>query len=391
MKKYILLLVAAFQGLAMMAQTPSYKMKVTLKDGSKLTARTDEVEELSFSKVKNVGVEIAERYKTSTSLAVTLNSDVNVSRIQAVCVPASMPVPNPKDYVQRNAVVDYNGSSYTKAFDFLTPETNYVVYALAYDLNGYAAGDVSKLELTTGKAADDPFTVEATTTATKVTYSVTPKDPNIEKYITICTGIDYYTKWCDDGDNAGDVLQRFIALWQAMASMYGMAWQDEMWEYETHTGTTSDTQGHLMWNADQVMISFGVNKDGSLASAIQVDKFKTKAPETSDIKINLTLKTNAWRDVVVNAEVSNDDTYLVNVQPASALGDRKGAEITKWLLYEGNSDLTDYARTGSQDWDFTPSKGGEKYYIIAFGMKDGAPTTLPVLQEFTLPKSPYDN
>ena len=49
MKKYLLLLIAACQGLAVMAQSPNYKMKITLKDGSKLSARTDEVEELTFS------------------------------------------------------------------------------------------------------------------------------------------------------------------------------------------------------------------------------------------------------------------------------------------------------------------------------------------------------
>lgn len=387
MKKYILLLAAACQGLAMMAQSPAYKMKVILKDGTTLNALTEDVEEISFTKLGKVKVDISERYKTSTSLAVNLDIDANASELKAVCVPASQPVPNPKDYIERNATVDHKGP-YKKSFDFLTPETDYVIYALAYDANGLPS-EVSELRMTTGKPADDPFTVEATTTATKVDYSVTPKDPNIEKYITICTGLDYYNKWCDDGNNAGDVLEHFVALWQAMASMYGMAWQDEMWEYETHTGTTSNIQGHLMWNADQVLISFGVNKDGTLASAIQVDKFKTKAPAKSDIKINLTLKTNEWRNVVIGAEVSNDDTYLVNVQPASAVGDRTGAEITKWLLYEGNSDLSDYAKSGSQDWEFVPSKGGQKYYAIAFGMEDGAPTTEPVMIEFELPQGRF--
>lgn len=386
MKRYILLLAAACTGAAMMAQAPSYKMKVVLKDGTQLCALTDEVEELSFAKLGKVKVDISERYKTSTSLGVNLDVEANASRVRAVLVPSSQTVADPKAYIEKNADVDYKGS-YKKAWDFLTPETDYTVYALAYDANGLPS-EVSQLQLKTGKPADDPFTVEATTGATSVSYSVTPKGTDY-KYYTICTGLDYYKKWCDDADNAGDVLQHFIAMWKYNGSMYGDSWESEMWNYESYQGTTSDTQKHLMWDADQVQISFGMYKDGSLATPIQVDKFRTKAPEKSDIKINLTVKTNAWRDVVIGAEVSNDDTYLVNVQPASLVGDRKGAELLKWLVYEGSTDLSDYVKNGSQDWEFTPSKGGEKYYAIGFGMKDGAPTTEPVIVEFTLPKGSF--
>ena len=386
MKRYILMLAAALTGTAVMAQTPSYKMKVTLKDGTKLTALTDEVEEISFAKLGKVKVNLSERYKTSTSLGVNLDIEANASRLKAVCVPATQTVANPKDYIEKNADVDYNGS-YKKSWDFLTPETDYVVYALAYDANGLPS-EVTQLALKTGKAADDPFTVEATTTATSVSYSVTPKGTDY-KYYTICTGLDYYKGWCDETGNDGDVLKHFIAMWKYNGSMFGDSWESEMWNYESYTGTTEDIQKHLMWDADQVMISFGMYKDGTLATPIQVDKFRTKAPEKSDIKINLTVKTNEWRNVVVGAEVSNDDTYLVNVQPASLVGDRKGAELLKWLVYEGNTDLSDYAKSGSQDWEFTPSKGGEKYYAIGFGMKDGAPTTDPVIIEFTLPQGNF--
>ena len=66
MKKYILMLVAACQGLAMMAQSPMYKMKLTQKDGSKICALTEDIESMEFFKVGKVQVEISERYKTST-------------------------------------------------------------------------------------------------------------------------------------------------------------------------------------------------------------------------------------------------------------------------------------------------------------------------------------
>lgn len=58
MKKYLLLLLAACQGLAVMAQTPDYKMKITMKNGTKLTARTDEVEDITFAKIGKTEVTI---------------------------------------------------------------------------------------------------------------------------------------------------------------------------------------------------------------------------------------------------------------------------------------------------------------------------------------------
>lgn len=385
------MLAAALTGTAVMAQTPSYKMKVTLKDGTRLTALTDEVEEISFAKLGKVKVNLSERYKTSTSLGVNLDIEANASRLKAVCVPATQTVADPKDYIEKNADVDHNGS-YKKSWDFLTPETDYMVYALAYDANGLPS-EVTQLALKTGKAADDPFTVEPKNVGTtRLDYTVTAKDASV-KYFTICESVEKYKQDCAEGENAGDLVEHFKSMWKQFASWYGITWQ-EMMKGDLKTGTydteaDNNTCKHLLWDADQVVINFGMSDDGELVTPIQLSTVRTKAPKKSDIKISLSLKNNAWRDVVVSAEVSNDDTYLVNVQPASLVGDRRGAELQKWLLYEGSSDLTDYAKSGSQDWEFTPSKGGEKYYAIAFGMDGGAPSTEPVIIEFTLPESGF--
>ena len=149
MKKYLLLLLAACQGLAVMAQTPDYKMKITMKNGTKLTARTDEVEDITFAKIGKTEVTISEKYKTSTSLGVNLEVGPNVTSTKPACVPANQTITDVKAYLEAKATADYKGS-YTKAFDFLTPETEYVVYAMAYDADGYI-GDVTQLKLTTGK------------------------------------------------------------------------------------------------------------------------------------------------------------------------------------------------------------------------------------------------
>ncbi len=388
------MLVAACQGLAMMAQSPAYKMKITLNDGSKLSAAIDEVEEIAFAKLGKVKVDLSERYKTSTSLGVNLDIDANVSRLKAVCVPATETVSNIKEYVDKNATVD-SKVSYKKSFDFLTPETDYMIYALAYDSNGLAS-EVSQLKMTTGKTEDDPFVVETkNVTTTSLDYVVTPKDNSIQ-YVVQTTGMDYYSEWCS-GDNAGDVLKHFIAYWTAMGSVYGETWQQQI-KYDARTGVydswaDGNTQKKLLWDADQVIITFGITNSGELVTPIQITKARTAAPAPSSNKISLELKTNAWRDVVVSATTTNSDTYIVNIQRASLVDPHiEAGDLVKWLLYSGNTDYANLGKSGNMDWEFAPNKGGEKYYAIGIGIDaNGAPTTEPVLIDFVLPEGSFGN
>lgn len=394
MKKYLLLLLAACQGLAVMAQTPDYKMKITMKNGTKLTARTDEVEDITFDKIGKTEVTISEKYKTSTSLGVNLEVGPNVSRIKAACVPASQTITDVKAFLEAKATVDYNGS-YTKAFDFLTPETEYVVYAMAYDADGYV-GDATQLKLTTGKVEDDPFVVETKNiTTTTLDYVVTPKDPNVQ-YVVQTTGLDMYKLWCDEGTNAGDVFQHFVNYWKSIGQLYGASWQ-EMIHLDAKKGTydsyaDDNTQKVLLWDADQVVIVFGVNPEGELVTPIQITKARTLAPTPSENKISLEIKTNEWRNVVVSAKTTNGDKYLVNVQKASLVDPHlKANDLAKWLLGSGQ-DLSFYAKSGDADWEFRPKEGNEKYYAIGIGMDDyGAPTTKPVIIDFVLPEGSFGN
>ena len=179
MKKHLLLLIAACQGLAVMAQSPAYKLKINLKNGSKLSVITDEVDAIKFGKLGKVQASLSQRYVTSTSIGVNIDIDVNVNMVKAVCVPASQTIDDPKAYIEANATLVAE-SSYKKAFDFLTPETDYVIYALAYDEYDVPS-EVSSLKVTTGKTADDPFVVNAKNiTTTSLDYVVTPKDANIQ-------------------------------------------------------------------------------------------------------------------------------------------------------------------------------------------------------------------
>lgn len=390
MKKYILMLVAACQGLAMMAQSPAYKIRVVKNDGSQICALTEDIASVEFAKLGKVKVEISERYHTSTSIGVNLDVEANASRLKAVMVPASQTVADPKAYIEENAVVDYK-SSYKKAFDFLTPETEYTVYALAYDSNGMPS-EVTSKTFKTGKTEDDPFKVEAKDIhTTRLHYSVDAKDPNV-KFFTVCENLDKYYQDCDEADNAGDIVNHFIAMWKSFGSMAGITWQ-EMMDIQMRLGTydseaENDPSRSLHWGSKCAIVTFGMSPDGELCTPIQVDPVMTKTPEPSDMTIKLTLVKNEWRNVVIRAEVSDENQpYYVTPQPASLLKDRNDGEVALWIF--DNGDMEDYTRTGSQEWKYTSRYGGEEYTVYAWPMDGGAPAGKPVKLKFTLPEGSF--
>ena len=182
MKKSILLMSALFFcGMTALAQEPLYKMKLTLQDGSKLAALTDEIDSMQLTTVKAAEVHVTERYKTSSSIGINIEAEASVTRVQAAIVAGSEKDPNINytEYVQKHSVCDAKGS-YTLAFDFLKPESIYTIYVLAYDENGLPTG-LKSLTCSTGAVADDPFTVTTTHVGTTtLKYNVTAKDASVK-------------------------------------------------------------------------------------------------------------------------------------------------------------------------------------------------------------------
>ena len=104
--------------------------------------------------------------------------------------------------------------------------------------------------------------------------------------------------------------------------------------------------------------------------------------------IKLTLVKNEWRNVVIRAEVSDENQpYYVTPQPASLLKDRNDDEVALWIF--DNGDMEDYTRTGSQEWKYTSRYGGEEYTVYAWPMDGGAPAGKPVKLKFTLPEGSF--
>ena len=387
MKKYIFLLLAACQGLATMAQeNVAYKLKVNLASGEKLAFRADEVDSITFANYEKVQVNLSKRFVTSTTIAVNIELQENSKRFYALCLPADQPIPEDqvKDYILKNKTVEAE-TSYKKSFDLLQPETEYTIYALAFDMNDIPS-NVSTLTLKTGKVSDDPFSIDIKKVSNRsVEYTVTPKDPSI-KYYTLSSTLDKYYEDCTAGENAGDVIQHYIAMWTQFASWYGSTWQ-EMMKLDMKTGNYTNEQNELLWDADQMIVAFGMNDDGDLVTPIVTKKYRTTAPKPTGIEIKIELaRTPAYRDVAVKTTVNNDKDYFVSVQPASYV--EKFAtkeEMINSLCYNTHG-IAGLTHNGSkEEIEFRPFKPNEYYYVIAVGLDEGAPCSEPVMLKFFNP------
>ncbi len=385
MRKYFLILATACFSITAFAQT-QYKMKVNLKSGEKIAFLSDDVDSLTFDTYDKVKVNLSERFVTSNTVAVNIESQENVSHFYALCVPAATQISEEQlvDYIIKNKTVD-KSFSYKKSFDGLEADKEYNVYALAFDKNEIP-GEVSKITLKTGKSADDKLKIEVLgTTTTSVSFKVTPADNNM-KYYSLCSSVEKYYQDCDAEDNAGDVFMHFVAYWKFLASMYsGYTWQDMM-EISLVSGEKEEVQNRLKWDTDHMIVSLGVNKEGELITPIYTKSAKTLAPKPSTNQISLELKDIVTGSVKVKVTTSNDEQYYLGVQQAAYVDSFSTLEeMADNLCYE--LDVANFTHNGNEESvELKPGKAGRDYYVIAIPLDNGAPSGKPVVQKFTNPK-----
>lgn len=181
-------------------------------------------------------------------------------------------------------------------------------------------------------------------------------------------------------------------MWSTFASWYGENWQTMM-KYDRREGTYEGDGNHLMWDARQVVITFGMDDDGNLVTPIQVDSIHTNAPTPVDMDIPLTVLSNEWGDQQIKAAPTTNTPYFITMQPAAYVDLYKtDAALLRALCYEAdNINPTDLARTRDEDlrdglWEFRVRKDVDTdYYIIAVGLDEGAPATRTFKTKITVP------
>ncbi len=382
MRKYLLLLLATGLSIATYAQTSTklHKMTITMKSGEKAAFLSDDIDSLTFSTYEKTEVKMTRRFVTSNTVAVNFELQENCSRFYAVCVPAETPVGDIKNYVLQNKTLEKD-SSYSKSFYGLEADKNYKVYALAFDINE-VPGEVSVLEARTGKVEDDLLAISIMgATTTSITYKVTPKSNDI-KYFSICTALNKHYEDCDAEDNGGDAVKHYIALWKYLASWNtGMTWQDVMKQHLV-SGEKETVYERLKWNAEHIVIAFGMDDEGNLVTPIYTKHTETKVPKQSTNVITITTKDILKDGVIVDVKTTNDDDYYIGCQRKDFVDKfTNHQEMIDYLLYE--IDPKHYTHHGNEEnLTLKAQRANFDYYIIAVPLDNGAPAGEPIAIPF---------
>lgn len=221
------------------------------------------------------------------------------------------------------------------------------------------------------------------------TYTVTPKQPDLRYYFDYriqsgefsVDGLDEY------GSEEQNIFHFVLDWWDFCAGMYYMDPLDFMNQYGLSTGVQSETQDKLIADQQYCVFAFAMNEDGTLASPIEVKKFRTTAPQPSDITFEVNMDHIYAGDATFTITPSTNDPYFVCVQKASfadwyeendkmdVLVDKLIDAFTPNMYPEAfcqgtvNRSMTDFLGKVSPDTD---------YHVILFGWNDGqtSPVTL---------------
>ncbi|WP_025002731.1 hypothetical protein [Prevotella dentasini] len=387
MKKYLLFLLAISLGLVANAQSDKqyHKVTATMKSGEKIAYLTDDLDSITFAYYESAQVGLKQRYATSSSVAVDFELQPNCSKFYAACLPAGKVLSDDeiKDYLLENKTVE-SDASYVKDFTELESEKDYIVYALAFDSNEIPSG-VSKLNVRTGKVADDLLRIEIIeTTPTTVTYKVVPNNFS-GKYEALCSGYEKYIEDCNAESNGGDVINHFIAYWQWLASMYpGETWQSIM-DRQLYTGEQSITGTRLRWNSKQMIVAFGMDADGNPTTPVYTKTANTPAAKPTTNQITLTLSDLGARTVTLNAKTTNDEGYVLAVEGEAYVNAFKGdyKAMAEDFCYQ--VDVNPLVVNGDSSKTFPNRKPGRKYFAFAIPIDEGAPAGEPIVIPFTTP------
>ena len=221
-------------------------------------------------------------------------------------------------------------------------------------------------------------------------YKIYPSDPSLRYYydVRVQSG-DYSVDGMDQHGSEEQNMYHFaLDWWDFCGSLYGQTALDFMNEYGLVSGPAADAEEGLIPGQQYCIFAFAVHEDGSLASPVEVTKFITPQPEASDITFEVSMGTITATEATFSVTPSNNDPYFVCVQKASfvdwyvehdcvddsmvpKLVDAFNPAVYPEVYCQGpvTRSTSDFLKSVSKDTD---------YYVILFGYNDGqtSPVTL---------------
>lgn len=178
----------------------------------------------------------------------------------------------------------------------------------------------------------------------------------------------------------GEYLQWMVDSHISFGAQVGGMTPEEVVDAISNTGDASFLYDFLVADSDYVGVAAAINKNGVLCSEFTTKDVRTGKVDGSENRLTISVgEVNADR-VYYSIEPSNEDPYVIQVQPASYWEGMSDEEILKGLT---EYDQSRYTKTGTYSGRATNLTPETKYFVFAFGYAGGTYTTELFKAEFT--------
>lgn len=229
-------------------------------------------------------------------------------------------------------------------------------------------------------------------------YTITPKKDTRYYYNLRVQSGDYSVDGMTQvGSEEQNMFQFTLDWWEYAASLYGMPWQEFMNGYELSDGVISESstavQDALLPGSQYCLYAFGMDESGKMTTPVQVEKFTTTEPQTSDMTFECTIDKvlSNYAEFTITPS-NNNEPYFVNVQRGSyvewfiendklndmvtSLADSFSPSIYPEAYCQGKV-------TRSTDDFLSSVRTNTDYYVIVFGWNDGQTTPVSLYKFHT--------
>lgn len=275
----------------------------------------------------------------------------------------------------------------TRGTQYLTPDTEYVVYAYGIDGSGNILTDLYSVETSTGNFMLDnstTFELDVQINGVQCEIQISPSD-NSQQYMA---GVILYKDGMPERDAiVGDILRstedQLFMYWSHPENT--SSWEDIVSGF-CYTGH-QELEGELgLADVPGIVYAYPVDSKGVMNADMTIKEFRTSDIDDSQNKITMELSALTSRTATLTVTTTNNDLYLVMFdEDNDDYRSLAGEELANAILYSETSENI-YSGRGNTVATLKNMHRNEEYVLIAFGFEGGKVTSEPVVLRFTTPE-----
>lgn len=218
---------------------------------------------------------------------------------------------------------------------------------------------------------DELFTITVQNIkAVMAEVSVDPKNPKMTYYTDVLNDADFQQAMERGFD---DYLQWYIAK---LMTDYSLSYNAVI-EMITSLGHEDYTLTTLRPESLYHAVAVGIDADGYVTTEVVSKAFTTDKAVVSENRFEVQIAQESHFGAAITVTPSNDDSYLVSVEPAIMLEGKTDEEIASEIISGGLAwgGIEELLHTGPYAWEEQECKPGWDYEVVIFGYESGLPTT----------------